>query len=392
MKIAAVITEYNPFHLGHQYQLQQIRQRTQADAVIVLMSGNVVQRGEFAILDKWHRAELALEYGADLVLELPLLASLQSADYFAYWGAEVLDRLKVDWLVFGTETASTQQIKDYTAWLSQHQESIDASIKPFLGQGISYAASYQKAVEEVMLTEGKKHSFNLFTPNHVLAIQYISALNALNSSMNYLAIERITEDNQGHHILSGSQLRSKYFKQMLEVNSLPKRTYQKLQEAPTVSNADYFNLLKYQVLSQDANRLLAYHQLDHGVEHHIYQQMKVSNDYDTLIDNLTSKRWTKATIQRKLWTILLNITKEEWAISKKLNTEQVAIRILGYSEIGREIIKSHRNNERIELFSNLTQKLVERYQLNMRADQVYALNPIQKISEQNIGRYPIYFK
>ena len=110
MKIVGIITEYNPFHHGHHYQLQQAKLQTQADVLVVLMSGNVVQRGEFAILTKWQRSQLALEYGADLVLELPLLASMQSADYFAQIGVELLSKVGCETIVFGTETANSDAI------------------------------------------------------------------------------------------------------------------------------------------------------------------------------------------------------------------------------------------------------------------------------------------
>lgn len=390
MKIASVIAEYNPFHLGHKYQLEQIKQITHADAVVVLMSGNVVQRGEFAIIDKWHRAELALEYGADLVLELPLLASLQSADYFASWSVKTLELLGADYLVFGTESATTVELTTYVDWLEKNEHAIDTRVKSFLKEGYSYAASYQFAVDSI-----SNHSTysNLLenSPNHLLGIQYIKSLYKMDSTMEIIALPRITKDDRNHKILSGSQIRALYYQDLNDSEKVPPMTYHKLQSNPIIQMANYYDLLKYQVLSQGSDRLTNYHSIDHGIESYIYQQMNGTHSFEELIDALTSKRWTKASIQRKLMMILLNITSNEWQDSIELNNDQLAIRILGYTDAGRQIIKTKRNNEKLNLFSNMTQKNAKNYDLNLRADRVFSLNPKKKITNQNTGRFPIRF-
>ena len=149
MKVVGIITEYNPFHHGHHYQIQAARQATQADIIVVLMSGNVVQRGEFAILDKWQRAQLAMHYGADLVLELPLLASLQSADYFAKTGVELLAAVGCDTLVFGTETATQTDLDIYVTWLGKNDAALQKQLQNYLPQGFSYAAAMQLAMKAI---------------------------------------------------------------------------------------------------------------------------------------------------------------------------------------------------------------------------------------------------
>lgn len=390
MKLVSIIAEYNPFHLGHQYQLEQMKQRTSADALVVLMSGNVVQRGEFAVIDKWQRAEVALEYGADLVLELPLLASLQAADYFAYWAVKTLELLGSDQLVFGTESATYEALNSYVDWLVENEEAIDRSVKTYLNDGYSYAASYQSALEAID-NSSEKAKLLTDSPNHLLGIQYIKALKQLNSKMDVITISRIKHNENMQEVLSGSQIRELNRQQLVTEDTVPKRTFQKLVSHPNVQLADYYDLLKYQVQSQSAERLTQYQGINYGVEHYIYQQILETSNFESLIDALTSKRWTKASIQRKLMMILLNITNKEWQESIDLNNEELTIRVLGYTDVGRKVLKMKRNQTGLKLFSNLTQDNARNYQLNLRADTVFSLNPKQRIMQQNTGRFPIHY-
>lgn len=386
MTIAGVITEYNPFHLGHAYQLQTIKQDQLADYTVVLMSGNVVQRGEFAVLDKWTRSHAAIQHGADLVLELPLIASLQSADYFADWSVKILDSLSIDRLVFGTESLQSEELLAYVDWLEHHLIELDEVIRHYLTQGYSYAASYQFAVEAV----GGLQFERIGQANHLLAVQYIQSLRRLNSSASIHALPRIKRTNETQTVYSGSQLRMMLKANRLEEQMLPSYTYQQLLENPLTDNADYFPFLKYQIQSQSPQRLQDYFGIDHGLETFIYEAAMVAEDYPSLIDQLTSKRWTKASIQRKLMTILLNITKEEWEASHELNSKRPAIRVLAYNQKGKEILRQQRDNTKLDLFSNLKQNIATTYELNLRADRVYAqCHPTPFIKDQNTGRFPI---
>lgn len=386
MTIAGVITEYNPFHLGHAYQLQTIKQEGLADYTVVLMSGNVVQRGEFAVLDKWTRSHAAILNGADLVLELPLIASLQSADYFADWSVKILDSLSIDRLVFGTESLESDDLLAYVDWLEEHQEEVDDLVRHYLSQGFSYAASYQFAVE----TAGGLQFKRIGQANHLLAVQYIQSLRRLNSSASIHALPRIKQLNETQTVYSGSQLRAMLKSNSLEEQMLPSYTYQQLLENPLIDNVDYFPYLKYQIESQSPQRLTRYFGVDHGLETFIFEVASAAEDYSGLINQLTSKRWTKASIQRKLMTILLNITKEEWEASHQLNSQRSAIRVLAYNQKGKEILRQQRDNTKLDLFSNLKQNIATTYELNLRADKVYAqCHPSSFIKEQNTGRFPI---
>src|SRR5699024_12351456 len=145
------------------------------------------------------------------------------------------------------------------------------------------------------------------------------------------------------------------------------------------------------VQSQSAERFTQYDGIDHSVEHYIYQQTWETDNFDSLIDALTSSRRTKASIQRKLMMILLNITNKEWQGSIDLNNEELTIRVLGYTDVGRKVLKMKRNQTGLKLFSNLTQDNARNYQLNLRADTVFSLNPKHKKIQQKNRRFPIHY-
>lgn len=392
MKTVGIITEYNPFHFGHKYQLQTVREKTKADAIVVLMSGNVVQRGEFAIIDKWHRAEAAVKHGADLVIEMPLVNSLQAADYFSDWSVKLFHKLNIQTLAFGTETADSKQLTDYVLWQQDNIEALNQLIKKFLKSGLSYPASYQRALESLINPE-EIFGFNPQLSNHTLAIQYVKANLTHSNRLEILPVPRINEIEPGSQkVYSGSEIREFFWQGMALDDKLPALMSDKLTNEPAVQMSDYYSLLNYQIMSQSAQRLKQYIDISEGLENFIYQSAKTSNNYQDLLDTLTTRRWSKSAIQRKLMGILLNITQDEWRRSITLNEKFAQLRILAYNPKGRLFLRTQKGNEQVNLFSNLTQDIAENYALNLRADQVYQLNPRIEMKEQQFGRFPLKIK
>lgn len=357
-----------------------MKMQTNAEVVIVAMSGNVVQRGEFAIIDKWKRAELAIESGADLVIELPLLASLQAADYFAHYGIQALNYFNVNTFAFGTETAHTNQLQTYVEALIRNQEQIDEVIPNLISQGFSYAAAIQLATEEFM--EETFIDFNPSLSNHILAIQYLLHNKKLNKPMQVLAIPRLKENDDNRLLLSGSQIRSKWFNQTLKRNDLPKMTYDALLSSPTIKWDDYWSFLKYAVLSKTKLELNQIFHMREGFENRLIKQIKQSESIDDLIRSLTSKRWTTSSIQRVLMAILLNISKEEWESYQKAFQNQPFYRILGFNDHGQQYLNYLKQNK-VNFHTKIYNHKSEAYFGNLRADLVYALNPNHQVREQN---------
>ncbi|MGO4929093.1 tRNA(Met) cytidine acetate ligase [Fundicoccus sp. Sow4_D5] len=403
MKVVGIITEYNPFHHGHHYQLQAAKQTSQADVLIVLMSGNVVQRGEFAVLDKWQRAQLAVHYGADLVLELPLLASLQSADYFAKTGVELLARLGCDTVVFGTETATECELKAHVAWLEENEVALQAAIQTYLAQGFSYAAAMQMGIDELKTqeTEGVplETTFNPTSPNHMLGIQYVKANQALKQPMDILAIPRLLSaqqaevfiqfDSEQAKIHSGSHIRQLWRQKALTTDSLPEETYKELNKGHSVGWEDYWLPLKYQLTCHRPETLRQVFGVKEGLEHLLLKNIDTALSFSDYRQSLISKRWTQSSIQRVLLAVLLDIQTEEWENYRSNIEKRPLLRILAYRPAGRILLKRLKKHSKIELFSNYVQKYQKRYDLMLRADRIVAINPRVKVAEQNYSRYPI---
>lgn len=386
MKILGIIAEYNPFHHGHNYQLQEAKALTQADVVIVLMSGNVVQRGEFGILDKWQRAAIACQSGADLVVEAPLLASLQGADYFASWSMQCLSLIGCTYCLFGTESASAQDLEDFLTWEHEHRDRLQTQIRQRLKTGDSYVAAMSQAVEELH----PDLSFDYSASNHTLGIQYTKANRFLEQPLKLIALPRIS-GLSGRVLLSGSQIRQKYQEDSLFPDDLPPLTFQRLKNSKGVSWEDYWPFLKYQLLCHEPKSLRTIFGMREGVEHLLLNQVAQAGSFEEYVAQRTSRRWTRVSLQRLLMATLLNITDAQWQTYRENWQNDPVARVLACNKQGQTFLKQQRNRK-IHLFANLTQPLSKSYGLNLRADRIYKMNARGIVQDQIMGRYPFRIK
>ncbi|MCR8969417.1 nucleotidyltransferase family protein [Facklamia sp. 7083-14-GEN3] len=399
MRTLGIIAEYNPFHYGHLYQLKKARSLTQAECIIVLMSGNVVQRGEFPILDKWHRAELALKNGADLVLELPLNASLQAADFFAGTSVNIMKDLEVDYLAFGTESAELTDLQAYLNFVESIDANLQKEIRLLLKEGKAYPAAYQTAVAQQLKKYNYSLSFDPSAANHMLGILYLKALKG--SKVQPIVIPRLKETQellewielphqlQPTSILSGSQIRKEVQEDILKAQDLPIMTWQKLQMHSIIEWQDYYPLLNYAILALGKEGLAKIQGMVEGMESAIYKQNLKTRSWVELVDALTSSRWTRSAVQRLLMMVLLHIDQAMWQSYLTKNKVQKIIRILAFNQVGRNFL-SNFNSEKIELFSNLSQEIADNYHLSLQVDNIFQANPYKNIEEQVIARHPIH--
>ncbi len=187
MKITAVVAEYNPFHHGHAYHLSATRAET-GGKILALMSGNFVQRGEPALLDKWTRTRMALNSGADLVLELPAVYATASAEYFAAGAVRILNGLGcVDFLSFGAEAGDLSPLLGIAKRLSSPDPLLEEELKTRLKSGASYAAARQAALARTM---GKEQAACVKQSNNILAVEYLKALHKTSSPITPLCVKR----------------------------------------------------------------------------------------------------------------------------------------------------------------------------------------------------------
>ena len=360
MTITGIIAEFNPFHNGHKYLLEQ------ADGLkIVAMSGNFMQRGEPAIVDKWIRAQMALENGADLVVELPFLVSVQAADFFGQGAVAILERLEIDTLAFGTEEVlDYQQITNLYTERGQEMELFMEN----LPDSLSYPQKTQ-----AMWKEFAGLDFSGDTPNHVLALAYAKAVAGHN-----IKLYPIQRQGAGYHSVdkdvdfaSATALRQHQNDQDFLERFMPSAKL--FENASKVNWEDYFSLLRYQILSNPD--LTTIYQVNQEMAVRIKDAIKTAQSVEELVEAVSTKRYTKARVRRLLTYILVQ------AIESDLPE---AIHVLGFTEKGRQHLKDLK--DRVHIVSRIGRESWDA--MTQKADQIYQLgNP--SIEEQNFGRVPI---
>ena len=269
MTVTGIIAEFNPFHNGHKYLLEQA-----SDLKIIAMSGNFVQRGEPAIVDKWTRAQMALEAGADLVLELPFLVSVQAADFFAKGAVDILDRLGVEQLTFGTE-----EVLDYESISKVYGEKAE-QMEAYLA-GLPDSLSYPQKTQ-AMWQEFAGLNFSGSTPNHILGLAYAKAV--AGKAIKLCPIQR---QGAGYHSLSANQefASATALRQNLDQPDFLKKftpSYKLLETAPKVTWSDLFPYLRYQIVT--CPDLTDFYQVNQELAVRIREALKSSETIEELVE------------------------------------------------------------------------------------------------------------
>ena len=360
MTITGIIAEFNPFHNGHKYLLDQAE-----GLKIVAMSGNFVQRGEPAIVDKWTRAQMAIENGADLVVELPFLVSVQAADFFGQGAVAILARLGMDTLAFGTEEVlDYQQIANLYTERGQEME--------LFMENLPNSLSYPQKTQ-AMWKEFADLDFSGDTPNHVLALAYAKAV-----AGRKIKLHPIQRQGAGYHSVdknvdfaSATALRQHQSDQNFLERFMPSVAL--FENASKVSWEDYYPLLRYQILSNPD--LTTIYQVNQEMAVRIKDAIKTAQSIEELVEAVATKRYTKARVRRLLTYIL---------VQARENALPEGIHVLGFTEKGRQHLKSLK--EQVHLVSRIGKEPWDT--MTQKADQIYKLG-YPSIAEQNFGRVPI---
>ena len=375
MNIIGIIAEYNPFHNGHKYQLNKIKELYKDSIIIVCVSSSFTQRGNLSLLNKWDKTKIALEEGADIIVELPYIYSTQSSDIFASYALKILNEFKIDTLVFGSESDNIQMIIN-NAKLQLFNKDFDNKVKLYLDKGINYPTALNNALKDLNGTIIDK-------PNDLLALSYIKEIIKNNYSIVPKSIKRTNDyhDNLSNDIIiSASNIREKIKNNIDIKKHVPDNVYNILKNKSI--NNKYFEFLKYKIISE--NDLDKYLDVDEGLSKRIKDSIIKSNNLDELIKNIKTKRYTYNKISRMLNHILCSFTTSE-----KNTFENIEyLRILGFNKKGKEYLNNIKKEINIPILNKYDTDKFKSLNVEKRVTEIYSLI-YEDIIEEEIKNKPI---
>lgn len=375
MKVIGIICEYNPFHNGHKYQIEMIKNKYPDSIIIACMSSSFTQRGELSIINKFDKTKIAINNGIDLVVELPYVYSTQSSDIFAKYGVKILRKLHIDALCFGTETNDIDSIYK-NADIQLNNKKFNKIVKEYLDSGINYPTALNNALKDLGGTTIDK-------PNDLLALSYIKEIIANKYNIEIFNIKRTNDYHDlesNDKIVSASNIRNKILNNIDIKKQVPEEVYELLKEKNIQSK--YFEYLKYKIISeQDIDKYL---DVDEGLYIRIKNVINESNNLEELIQNIKTKRYTYNKISRMLNHILCSYTVDE----KDECYELKYIRILGFSSNGQKYLNKIKKNIDIDILNKYDTKKYKALEIEKRVSDIYSLI-YEDISQKEVQNKPI---
>ncbi len=367
MKISGVVCEYNPFHNGHLHHIAETR-KNGADRIVCVMSGNFVQRGDTAVIDKFKRADLAVRCGVDLVLELPVQYCLSTAEYFAKGAVRILDALGVvDEISFGSECGDIAKLKE-TMEAADHAADSEKLLK-FMKTGYTYP----KALNAALAYISPNAAEILSEPNNVLAVEYLRALKYFDSNIKPFTVKRsaVMHDSAG---TSGNMASASYIREHLpEADSyVPPDWADVLNDSETADIKNLESAILYRVRMASADEIAEINDAEHDLAQRICAAGKAVSLAE-LLENVKTKRFTMARIRRVILSLLIGIKKSD------MNEFPPYIRVLALNERGREILAAAKKKSVIPWGTSLAKLSKEsaaakRFaELESRASDIYGL-------------------
>lgn len=349
MDTIGIICEFNPFHNGHKYFIDEIKKMFPSSRIILIMSGNFTERGDASLVNKWDKTLISLNNNVDLVVELPTIYTIQSADTFAYASVKLLSLLKVNYLVFGSESNDIDYLKSIAK--KQLSKDYNKNVKKYLDEGFNYPTALNKAL-----------GVKIDKPNDILGLSYVREIIKNKYDIVPITIKRTNDYHDKKlrsKITSASSIRENINKNVKKY--VPSNSFKYLKKNISITE-NYFNLLKYKIISEIDN-LNIYLDVDEGIDNKIKKVIYNSYSFDELINNVKSKRYTYSKLKRMFMHILLGITKE-YNNLKEINY----IRILGFNENGRSYLNKIKKDVNIPIYTNFNKDL----EFELKITSIYA--------------------
>jgi predicted nucleotidyltransferase len=395
MKVAAIIAEYNPFHNGHLYQINTVKEKLGADFCLVVMSGDFMQRGIPALIDKYERCKMALSNGADIVFELPVYFALGSAEYFAKGAVSLIDKLGVvDFVHFGSECGDISAMEKCASIIADEPDEYKKWLNIYLKEGNSYPAARQHALEKLGVNESV-----LSSPNNILGIEYIKALMQRKSNIAPATLTRIGEGYNSGDITDTEFASANGIRNALENGStklhalkshMPQGAYAVLDDYYCKGNSfiypnDFSQILIYKLLQagNDKTAFAGFYDVGEQLSNTIYNHIMDFTNFNEFALACKSKNLTYTRVCRSLMHILLDMTQKDSDLLKE-NGYSLYARLLGFSQKGQTLLKSIKANSSIPIITKPVSALKQLDKVSVMSliKDIYAANIYESIKQQ----------
>ena len=369
MSIIGIIAEYNPFHNGHLYHLNKIKEKYPDSLIILVLNGYFTERGSISIVSKENKTKIALEHNIDIVVELPFIFGTQASDIFAYNSVKLLNELKVERIIFGSESNDIELLNKVVD-IQLNDQNYEMEVKKYLAEGVNYPTAMRKAL---------KIKEDISKPNDLLGISYLKAIKKINPLIKAETIKRTSDYHDilsNDVIVSATNIREK-IKNGEDISKYVPSNVKPLIEK--ITDDSLFNLLKFKILTD--KDLSIYLDVDEGIEFRIIKYINEAHNFDELISLIKTKRYTYNKIKRMLLHILIGLTK---------NDNQMAqldyIRILGFNIKGQEYLKAIKKEMSLKTKVN-KDSLV--YQYELKAAYLYEQALKKTLNDFDLKNIPI---
>lgn len=394
MTVTGLITEYNPFHNGHLFHLEEAKARSNADYIIVVMSGDFVQRGTPAILDKYARTETALSCGADLVLMLPCAYSAASAEFFSLGAVTLLEKTGItDYLCFGSEAGSLDSLSEISLSLSEESELFQQALREYLKQGMPYPTARSLAFQQEN-REASGQAGILSSPNNILGIEYLKALKRLNSSIQPITFKRQVsgyhDTELSHAFSSATSIRNAFAQEDFSSvrNQVPPASYRIMEreykKSFPVCEDDFSLLLYYELLTKQfcGLELSSFQDVSEDLARRINRELPKYTSFRSFSSHIKTRQYTLTRINRSLLHILLQLKKKDYD-SFAAEDWIPYIRILGFRKTALPLLKSLKKNASVPVINKVADagKALSPAGRKMLSQDIYAANLYRRVQE-----------
>ncbi len=395
MKASGIIVEYNPFHNGHLHHAKQAKKLTESDIVIAVMSGNFLQRGEPAFVDKWARANMALKNGVDIVLELPYAFATSNAPIFARGAIQLLDAAQCSSFCFGSEDGEVEPFERSLRLIQQAGDNYEQTVKDAVSRGLSYP----RALNEAYITAADSSTIegslaDLSKPNNILGFHYMEAARNIGSEMEAVTIQRIVAQYHddavaGNQIASATGIRKSFFGSdtLGAVADFIPDTTREILDGWQADNHSFGNWpsfypqLRFTILREGPKRLAKIADITEGIENLLYRAAANNGTFEGFMGDVKSKRYTWTRLQRMLTHIFTGFTYDIRSSMKNPSY----LRLLGMTSAGRLYLNEHKKRLKLPLISKAAAFSDPSLDFDIHASDMYALGIGNGTSSSRIG-------